>query len=73
MISGERYKADIKISIRQFYKWLLGDNEHYPDLVRWIDTSYPEKEVTALTEAEVQRMVDRAGNIMHPRNHPNVV
>jgi len=32
-------KANIKKFIRKFYKWLLGDNVRYPELVDWIDTS----------------------------------
>lgn len=41
-------KANIKKFIRKFYKWLLGDNRHYPELVEWIDTSFQEKEVKAI-------------------------
>ncbi len=52
------YKVDIKISIRRFYTWLLGDNRRIPEIVEWFDMSFDEKETTALTPAEVQRLID---------------
>lgn len=56
---GPRYKVDIKITIKKFYKWLLGNNKVYPELVEWIDTYQEPKEISALTELEVQRLIDR--------------
>jgi hypothetical protein len=35
---AETVKRDYKICIRKLYKWLLGNNEFYPDIVRWLDT-----------------------------------
>lgn len=32
-------KRDFKVCLKKFYKWLLGSNRTYPDLVAWIDTS----------------------------------
>lgn len=57
------YKVDIKITVKKFYKWLWGRNESYPEIVAWIDTYSPMTTVSALTEAEVLRMVDRATTI----------
>jgi len=41
-INGDKYsgstKSDIKKFIKQFYKWLKGDNEFYPKEVSWIKT-----------------------------------
>jgi site-specific recombinase XerD len=54
------YKVDIKITIKKFYKWLWGKNESYPPIVAWIDTFLPMKLVSTLTEAEVERMIDRS-------------
>ena len=62
---SERYKADLKISIRRFYKWLLGYNERVPELVNWIDTSYEHKDISSLTEAEVEKLIDYTRDIMH--------
>jgi site-specific recombinase XerD len=59
---GERYIADMKITIKKFYKWLWGESKTYPKLVEWIDTYMEPKEVSALTEAEVNRMLDLAGS-----------
>lgn len=56
---SERYKVDIKITVKKFYKWLLGNSKTYPPLVDWIDTFVEPKEISALTPDEVQRMVDR--------------
>ena len=52
-----RYAADIKITLRTFYKWLLGSSRKVPELVDWIDTSFESKEVQALTETEVKRII----------------
>lgn len=55
-----RYKVNIKKTIKKFYKWLQGESKRYPKLVEWIDTYAEPKEIAALSEAEVARMVDRA-------------
>lgn len=55
-----RYKVDMKVTIRKFYKWLWGNNRVYPKIVEWLDTYIKDKEVSALTEAEVARLVDRS-------------
>lgn len=53
-------KLDYKKCLRKFYKWLLGNNETYPELVSWIDTSKESKEIPALNYDEALRMVDKA-------------
>lgn len=51
-------KSDIKKFLRQFYKWLKGDNEHYPPEVAWIKTKISkdekpeEKPVLSVEDAE---------------------
>jgi site-specific recombinase XerD len=62
-------KHDVKVIIKQFYKWL--DGEDYPKCVKWICTTIPKKdmpltkEAELLTEAEINKVIDAAG---HPRN-----
>lgn len=56
---SRRYAADIKITLRKFYKWLWGENRKYPELVEWIDTSFEAKDVAALSEADVRRVYPR--------------
>ena len=51
-------KVDYKKTLRKFYKWLLGGGVNYPDLVDWIDTYDPPKEVPALRRPEIERMAD---------------
>jgi len=51
-------KLDYKKAIRKFYKWLLGNNDHFPELVDWIDTYDIPREVSALTRDEVERLAD---------------
>lgn len=41
-------KSNIKKFIRKFYKWLLGNNRQFPELVDWIDTSKKEAEIRAI-------------------------
>ena len=56
----ESTKVDIKKIIKKFYKWLLGNNEHYPQIVDWIDTYNKVPEVPALMRWEVEKMVEHA-------------
>ena len=51
-------KVDCKVSLRKFYKWLFGNNEFYPPLVSWIDTSLKPKELSTLTREEIERLAD---------------
>lgn len=55
-----RYVVDIKISIRGYYRYLLGGGTNYPPLVDWFDVQMPRKRTPSLTPREVQTMVDRA-------------
>ncbi len=65
--SGKPYsdetKVDFKKLLKKFYKWLLGNNEHYPDLVSWFDTSKKERDVPALTRQEVEKLADRSPSL----------
>ena len=56
---GDRYKVDIKMTVKKFYKWLWGRNKTYPELVEWIDTYQQPKETVALSEAEVGMLINR--------------
>ena len=60
---SDETKADFKKTIKKFYKWLYGNNEHYPDLVDWIDTYVKEKEIPALTREEIERMIEQTASI----------
>jgi integrase/recombinase XerD len=61
-------KKDFKVMIKRFYKWLKGNDEIYPDEVKWIPTHLKKSELKLplegdlLTEEEVQRMIDSASN-----------
>ena len=57
------YKAAVKMTVRKFYKWLLGDSRTFPSLVEWIDTSLESVEVPALTADEIVRLVDHCRSI----------
>lgn len=58
-----RYIVDIKMNVRRYYKYLLGDCKVYPPLVDWIDVFHKPSEIQALTEQEVQQMVDTARSV----------
>ncbi|MEK6909173.1 MAG: site-specific integrase [Nanoarchaeota archaeon] len=60
---SRRYCADIKITVRKFYMWLWGGNRRVPELVDWFDTSFELKDVPALTEADVGRMLDHCRTV----------
>jgi len=59
---SEATKADIKKTIKKFWKWKDGQNKHYPDLVAWIDSSDPVKDVPALSRTEVEKMIEHTSN-----------
>lgn len=59
----EETKLTIKKFIKKFYKWLLGNGLHYPEIVEWIDTSGKRAEIPALRREEIERLVERSGNI----------
>jgi len=58
MAFADSTKLDYKNTLRKFYKWLLGNNTHFPELVDWIDTYEEYQEVQALTREEVESIVD---------------
>lgn len=55
-------KADIKKTVKKFWKWKDGNNRVYPGLVEWIDTCEGIKEVPALNRAEVEQMIECTAN-----------
>jgi site-specific recombinase XerD len=62
-------RHDVKVVLKQFYKWL--DGEDYPKHVKWIKTTIPYKEkplikeTELLSEEEVNKLIATAD---HPRN-----
>ena len=60
LVYSEWTKHDIKVAIRKFYKWMMGDNREYPRIVSWIDTSMKEKDPPALTLDEIRMLADFA-------------
>ena len=60
---SDRTKVDIKKTLKKFYKWLEGNNDHYPEIVSWIDTYIKAPEIPALTREEVERMVEQTASI----------
>ena len=62
-------KHDVKVILKQFYRWL--DGEDYPKIVKWICTTIPHKEKPLtneselLSEDEVNKIIAIAD---HPRN-----
>lgn len=59
---SEETKADIKKTIKKFWKWKDGKNKVYPELVEWIDTYVTVKDVHALSRGEVEKMIESTSN-----------
>lgn len=63
-------RHDIKVILKQFYKWLDG-GEVYPQAVRWLCTTLPYREMPMIQEAallsedEINKLIVKAD---HPRN-----
>ncbi|MCG3141123.1 MAG: Tyrosine recombinase XerD [Anaerolineae bacterium] len=55
-------KRDFKVVLRKFYKWLLGDNQIYPPIVRWIDTRDVIPEIPCLRREQVEQLSELATN-----------
>lgn len=59
-------KQNVKITVRAFYKHMLGQDEYFPPLVRWIRTSITASKKympdDILTEQDVKRMLDVTGD-----------
>lgn len=57
-------KADRKVAVKRFYKWLLGNDEEYPPAVRWVRTTVPNHKrklpEDLLTREEVVALIDGA-------------
>ncbi|MCG3145827.1 MAG: Tyrosine recombinase XerC [Gammaproteobacteria bacterium] len=49
-------RRDFKVTVRKLYKWLLGKNQFYPEIVQWIDTREVIPEVKCLRKPEIERM-----------------
>lgn len=64
-------KHAYKITLKKFYKWLKGNNEEYPEEVRWLKGTIKNSEVKLpsngdlLTEEEVQKLIETTE---HPRD-----
>jgi integrase len=64
----ERTKVDFKKILKQFYKWLKGNDEEYPPEVKWIKINFKEKRKLPeeiLTEEEIIRLAEAC---THPRD-----
>ncbi len=57
-------KHDYKVTIKRFYKWLMGNDETYPEEVKWIKTTLKKNDAILpddlVTEDEVKMLVDTA-------------
>ena len=67
---AERYDPgtidNMKTYIKRFYKWLLGEDEEYPDLVKWIKKSNHRRQRVErsdlITYEEFERMLGKCDN-----------
>jgi site-specific recombinase XerD/ribosomal protein L40E len=60
-------KHDYKVALKKFYKWLKGNNEDYPECVKWIKTTIKRNDLLLpeqlLTEEEIMKLVDACSSI----------
>ena len=59
-------KQNVKITVRAFYKHMLGQDEYFPPIVRWIKTSITASKKympdDILTEQDIKKMLDVTGD-----------
>jgi integrase len=66
---GKKY-ADLtinnyRIALKRFYKWLLGDDEEYPELVRWVKTTPKHNQLpreSLLSNEDIETLVRACDN-----------
>ncbi len=56
-------RRDIKVCLKKFYKWLLGNNRQYPELVAWVDTSIQDHAPPCLSIDEIRKCIEYATTI----------
>lgn len=59
---SERTVVGYKITLKRFYKWLLGNDEEYPENVRWIKTTIKNRgnklpRDSLLTNEEIEKLI----------------
>lgn len=57
-----------QVTLKRFYKWLLGDNEAYPECVKWLKIKTPHKSrekkpESIVSEKELSKMLDATLNV----------
>jgi len=59
-------KRDYKVVLKRFYRWLKGNDEEYPEEIKWIKTTLKAKDELLpedlLTEDEVMKLVEACSN-----------
>jgi len=54
-----------RITLKRFYKWLLGNDEDYPELVRWIKTTPKNNQLprdSLLTNEDIEKLAQSCAN-----------
>jgi len=63
---SEKSVVLFKITLKKFYKWLLGDGEEYPPCVRWLKTTTPKNNRlprdSLLTDEDIEKLARAATN-----------
>ena len=60
---SDETKVDYKKSIKKFWKWWQGKNQYYPEIVEWIETFIKEKEISSITKADIESMINQTGSL----------
>jgi len=64
---AEHTKYDFKVVLKMFYRWLLGNDEDFPSLIKWLKPKIRNKKSKLpeelITEEEVLKLVNAADNL----------
>lgn len=64
---AEKTKADVKVCIKRFFKWLKGSDKFYPSHVNWIKTTvkknFRKLPEDLLTEEDIQKLISVCDNL----------
>jgi len=66
---GEWSKHDYKVCVKKLYKWLEGNDEEYPQKVKWIKTTFKKSDATLpehiMQEEEIFALAKSCDNLKH--------
>lgn len=62
---SEKTKSNIKVCFISFLRYTLRDNDKVSELTDWVETICQEKEIQALNEEEIRKLISKSPTLRH--------